>query len=235
MSTSINYNEILKKLNILYLEDENVIRENIKKVLELLCNKVYAVENITNAKEILNSDAHIDIVISDINLQDSNGIDFIKMLRHKDKNLPVILISAYTNTEYLLEATKLKLIDYLTKPVDFKTLNATLLKCVDDIIDNARYAIKFNDEITYNVIQKRLFIKNEELFLTSKELALLDYLIKNSNRVVSHEEIKSTLWEDEFEATDSALKNLLNKLRKKIGKDTIVNISGVGFRIEFLK
>ena len=86
-----------------------------------------------------------------------------------------------------------------------------------------------------DVLYKKLIQKdtNTEISLTSKELALLDYLIKNSNRVVSHEELKVNMWEDEFEATDSALKNLLNKLRKKIGKETISNISGVGFRIEY--
>jgi DNA-binding response OmpR family regulator len=95
--------------------------------------------------------------------------------------------------------------------------------------------IDFNNGIEYNVSKKILSSKEtkEIITLTSKELMLLDFLIKNSYRVVSHEELKLNLWDDEFEATDSALKNLMNKLRKKIGKETIINISGVGFRLEY--
>lgn len=177
----------------------------------------------------------IDIIISDINLPDTDGIDFIKELRKKDKTIPVILLSAFTDTKYLLEATKLKLVDYLTKPVDFKTLNNSLQSCVEEILDNSRYLINFQNNIQYNVLHKKLVDLNtkEEVALTLKELDLISFLIKNSNRIVSSEELKSNIWEDCFEATDSALKNLLNKVRKKIGKESITNISGVGYRLNF--
>ena len=225
---------ILKNLNILYIEDEENIKINMKKVLLLLCENVFDAQNIEEAKYIIKNQ-RIDIIISDINLPDTNGIEFIKELRKTDKTIPVILLSAFTDTKYLLEATKLKLVDYLTKPVDFKTLNNSLHTCVEEIIDNSRYMISFKNNIQYNVLQKKLFDLNikEEITLTSKELDLIDFLIKNSNRIVSSEELKSNLWEDYFEATDSALKNLLNKVRKKIGKESITNISGVGYKLSF--
>lgn len=225
---------ILKNLNILYIEDEENIKINMKKVLLLLCENVFDAQNIEEAKHIIKNQ-RIDIIISDINLPDTNGIDFIKELRKTDKTIPVILLSAFTDTKYLLEATKLKLVDYLTKPVDFKTLNNSLHTCVEEILDNSRYIISFKNNIQYNVLQKKLFDLNikEEITLTSKELDLIDFLIKNSNRIVSSEELKSNLWEDYFEATDSALKNLLNKVRKKIGKESITNISGVGYKLSF--
>lgn len=229
---SNNHSNILKKLTILYIEDEKNIRENVKKVLELLCENVFDVENVEDAKSILEKE-RIDIIISDINLPGTNGLDFVENIRTIDKTIPVILLSAYTDTKYLLAATKLKLIDYLTKPIDFKILNNALHKCVQDIIDNSRYIISFSEEINYNVLYKRLYDNksNSEISLTAKELELLDYLILNSNRIVSQEELKNNIWKDSFEATDSALKNLLNKLRKKIGKESIINISGVGYRL----
>ena len=134
-----------------------------------------------------------------------------------------------------MEATKLKLVDYLTKPIDFKSLNSALNKCVDEILDNSRYIISFKNNIQYNVLHKKLIdsSNDKEIALTSKELTLLELLIKNSNRVLSTDELKTSIWEDEFEATDSALKNLLNKLRKKIGKESIINISSVGYRLDY--
>lgn len=230
--TSDKLSNILKKLNILYIEDEMNIRENVQKVLLLLCDHVYGVESVDEAQLILEQN-RIDIIISDINLPGTNGLDFIEEVRTVDKTIPVILLSAYTDTKYLLSATKLKLIDYLTKPIDFKALNNALHKCVQDIVDNSRYIISFNDKINYNVLYKKLYDieSNLEITLTAKELELLDYLILYSNRVVSQDELKNNIWKDSLDATDSALKNLLNKLRKKIGKESIINISGVGYRL----
>ncbi|MDZ7818889.1 MAG: response regulator transcription factor [Aliarcobacter sp.] len=234
MSNIFNFNKILKNLNILYIEDEPNIRINIKKTLELFCENVFDVENISIAKELLEKN-RIDIIISDINLPETNGIEFIKELRKTDKTIPVVLLSAYTDKEYLLEATKLKLVDYLTKPIDFKSLNNALQKCVEEILDNSRYVISFKNNILYNVIHSCLIDNNEkkEIHLTCKEIDLLNFLIKNYNRVCSAEELKSAIWDDSLDATDSAMKNLLNKLRKKIGKESIINISGVGYKIEY--
>jgi DNA-binding response OmpR family regulator len=234
MSEHHYHTNILKNLNILYIEDEKNIRLNIKKTLELFCENVFDVENISDAKEKLNTN-RIDIIISDINLPDMSGIDFIKELRKIDKIIPVVLLSAYTNKEFLLEATKLKLVDYITKPINFKVLNEALNKCVEEILENSRYIISFKNGIHYNVLHRKVsdLINNNEIPLTCKELDLLDFLIKNNNRVCSAEELKDSLWENSLDATDSALKNLLNKIRKKIGKESISNISGVGYRIDY--
>ncbi len=234
MSESYNFSKILKNLNILYIEDEKNIRLNIKKTLELFCENVFDAESVLNAKEIL-TNQRIDIIISDINLPDKSGIDFVKEIRISDKTIPIILLSAYTDKEFLLEATKLKLVDYLTKPINFKDLNDALQKCVEEILDNSRYIITFKNNIQYNVSHNCLIDDNkkEEIHLTNKELDLLNLLIKNNNRVCSADELKSAIWDDYLEATDSALKNLLNKLRKKIGKESIINISGVGYKLEY--
>jgi two-component system, OmpR family, response regulator VanR len=234
MTESYNFSKILKTLNILYIEDERNIRLNIKKTLELFCENVFDAENILIAKEILNSQ-RIDIIISDINLPDMSGIEFVKEIRITDKTIPIILLSAYTDKEFLLEATRLKLVDYLIKPINFQSLNNALQNCIKEILDNSRYVITFENNIQYNVLQRKLInlVNQSELSLTSKELDLLDFLIKNSCRVCSSEELKNTMWENFSEATDSALKNLLNKIRKKIGKESITNISGVGYRINY--
>ncbi len=227
-------NDILKKLNILYIEDEEEIRKNLKKTLDLLCNKTFDIDCIEKAKEII-SNNRIDIIISDINLPKANGLEFIEDIRSVNKDIPVIIISAYTEKDFLMKATKLKLIDYLVKPIDFKILYATLSKCVEDIVYNSKYIINLQNGIQYNVLEKRLFYTdtNEEISLTSKELFLLDELIKNSNKHLSNEELKTLLWDDPFDASDSALKNVLTKLRKKIGKNSIKNLSGIGYQIVF--
>ncbi len=225
---------ILKYLNILYLEDEKNIRKNITETLNLIVSKVFDVDSIENAIKVLEKE-RIDIIISDINLKEENGLSFIKSLREKYIDIPIILLTAYTDKNYLLEATKLKLVDYLIKPTDFNTLNSSLNKAAEEIYFNGKFIIDFSDNISYNVLNKTLFFKDkkEELELTAKEIELLDLLIENHNKVLEYEMIKDSIWKNSIDVTDSALKNLVNKLRKKIGKDAIKNISGVGFKIIF--
>ena len=104
----------------------------------------------------------------------------------------------------------------------------------EPFVGSYRFIVSFKNDINYNVLQKKLIDKNKnvEISLTAKEIDLLDYLIKN-NRVVANEELKAAIWENEYEATESALKNLLNKIRKKIGKESIINISGVGYKLDY--
>lgn len=224
---------IKEHLNILYIEDEKNIRIKLKEALELIVSNVYDCENTEQAKHILNN-KRIDIIISDINLKDENALEFIKNIRKNYATIPIILLSAYTEKNYLLEATKLKLVDYLVKPIDFKILNNAIEDAIQELIDYGNYIVDFENNTSYNILHKKLLSKdtNKELTLTAKEIELLEYLISNSNRVLSHNEIKNKLWVDAYEITDSALKNLINKLRKKIGKESIKNISGVGFKIE---
>ena len=224
---------ILNSINILYIEDEENIRTNITNSLRMICAEVYDTESTKKAEELIKSH-RIDVIISDINLAQDSGLEFIKKIRKLQINIPVILLSAYTNKEYLLEATKLKLVDYLVKPIDFNDLKDALLNACEELVSQGNYIVDFEDDVSYNVLYKKLYnrISNKEIDLTAKEISLLEYLI-NNKRIVSHEELKENIWADSFEATDSALKNLLTKIRKKIGKDTIKNISGVGFRIHF--
>ena len=82
---------------------------------------MYAVESADLALEIYNNN-RIDIILSDINLPGMSGLEFTKIIREENRLIPIILLTAHTNTELLLEATRLRLIDYLTKPIDFEML-----------------------------------------------------------------------------------------------------------------
>ena len=83
----------------------------------------------------------------------------------------------------------------------------------------------------YHLNKKLLFANKLEQNITSKEIALLELLYTNMNKNISQDFIKSNIWEDPFLATDSALKAVLNKLRNNIGKNSIKNTSGVGYRL----
>jgi len=225
-------NNILNQATILYIEDEDNIRFNIEKTLKLICKKVLAVSNADDALESYNANK-IDIILSDINLPGMSGLEFTKLIRENNRLIPIILLTAHTNTELLLEATRLRLIDYLTKPIDFEMLHDALKRATKEILLNGTYLVEFENDTRYNINKKQLLHSksNKDIKLTSSEIELLEYMLQFKERVVSADELKNVLWQDEELATDSALKNLLNKLRNKIGKESISNISGIGYRL----
>ena len=222
--------ELLKSLNILYLEDEENIRINITKTLKLICDNVFDCDNANEAIGIFKKNK-IDIIISDISMPNTNGIEFTKIIRKTNTTIPIILLTAHTDTDYLLEATKLKLVDYLIKPLNFTKLKEALNNAVSEIILNNPPIIKFPNNVEYHLNKKLLFANKLEQNITSKEIALLELLYTNMNKNISQDFIKSNIWEDPFLATDSALKAVLNKLRNNIGKNSIKNTSGVGYRL----
>ncbi len=229
------YKDVLTNLTILYVEDEEMIRENITKVLNMLCKKCISFGNIKDALKYFKKNP-IDIIITDINFPNVDGLDFVRNLRIIDEKIPIIFLTSYLEIDYLLEGIRNRIIDYLNKPVDFEILLVSLLKATKDVLENGRYKIKLKNFLEYDVLNKKLFdlAKDKYIKLTLKESKLFDLLIKNKHRVVKIDEIKDSIWQDSYEATESALKNLLNKLRKKIGKESILNISKVGYKIEIL-
>ncbi len=117
--------EILKNYNVLYLEDDKHLLGHTKDVLEDFVKHIYAVQNSSEALEVLQNEK-IDVFICDILLQNENGIDFLKELKQRNINIPTILTTAHTDTKYLLEAIKLKVENYIIKPIDINELLNTL-------------------------------------------------------------------------------------------------------------
>ena len=117
---------ILHEFNILYLEDDENLLKHTKDILEDFVNNIYAVKTISEALDIL-LNKKVDVIISDILLKDENGIDFLKHIKNKNINIPTILTTAHTDTQYLLDAIRLKVENYIIKPINIKELLNSLI------------------------------------------------------------------------------------------------------------
>lgn len=219
----------LKTLRILYIEDEDPIRKSITRVLSYFSDHVLSLNSAENAQKIY-KEFEPDIIICDINLPGISGISFVKWVREFDEKTHIFLLTAYTDKEYLLEAVKLKLIDYLIKPIDFEILGKILKEITQKIISIKKLNIKFISGAEYCNQQCSIKFNNRIYDLRVKEVMLLDYLIARKTRMTSKEELNNYLWDYDM-ISDSAFKSLMNKLRSKIGKESIKNISGVGYQI----
>ena len=221
--------DILNDLRILYIEDEETTRELVSNILTMLCRKVVAVETAEKALEIYKNEMP-DIIISDVDLPGMNGIEMVKKIREENKTIPVILLTAHTEVEYLIGAVKLHLVDYIVKPVNIKKLTLAIQDSAKQILDNGEILVKFITGASYNVTKNTVQFQGKEHTLTLHESLFLNLLLKNRNNTVSSQQIMDVVW-DYSEGTESALKSLINKLRKKIGKESILNISKIGYRI----
>jgi DNA-binding NtrC family response regulator len=160
---------ILHNFNILYLEDDENLLKHTKDILEDFVNNIYAVKNISEALDIL-LNKKVDVIISDILLKDENGIDFLKHIKNKNINIPTILTTAHTDTQYLLDAIRLKVENYIIKPINIKEL-------LDSLHD-----------ILLPIVQKKEIQKNNNLIKTisaitdGKQVAIIKYIINNLDK-----------------------------------------------------
>lgn len=224
-----NFYDKLKHMTILYAEDEIGIRENIADSLRYYVKEVYEAEDGEEAYFIY-EEKNPDIILSDIHMPNVNGIEFVKKIRENNREIPIVMITAHTDKEYLLEAVELHMEKYIVKPVDIDELFETLEKCVNILDSNKKVLLKVDENYMYDYDSKELRYKDELIILNKKEMIFLEVLISNQNRVVNYEELQEKVWGDDV-MTDSALRSLVRNLRKKLPTDLIFNLSGVGYRL----
>ncbi|MDR1614875.1 MAG: response regulator [Campylobacteraceae bacterium] len=225
-----SYQDILAKSSILLIEDEEYLRKSFKKVLKLWVCEVYEAKDGEEGLKAYEK-YYPNIIITDIRMPKMNGLDFIETIRQTNKNIPIVVTSAYADKDYLLKSIKLLLIEYLLKPIQEKDLVKVLSSCAAKLSENSDEYIELGSG-RYDC-QNRVFVDNnaDSHALTSKEIELLELLLKNRGRLLTKQYIEESLYICDA-APLSALKNLIFKLRKKIGDKAIKSVGKLGYKIE---
>jgi len=217
------------KYTLLFVEDEAFIRKIALSVLRPYFVEIFEANDGVEALEIYNN-KRPDIIITDIEMPNMDGLTLCKTIRQKDKKTPIIITTAYTSTEYLLEAVSLQLIKYLVKPIEEEPLFEALRACYEQIETQNPSIVNINKEYKFDLFNHTLIHNNEVIPLTDSQHKLLTILIKNQGRIVSYEEIEHFVWYDKV-MSSNALRSLIRDVRKLVGKETIENISKFGYRI----
>ena len=207
---------------------------NYVEYLERFFQNVYEASNATEAMKIYKSKKPA-ILIIDINLPGKSGIEFLQEVRESDHTTKAIMLTANSDVKTLLNATELKLTKYLVKPVSRSDLRDAINLAQEELVNYTTHAnkiIKMKDSFYWNQEDKKLMSQDKEHFLTKKEMELLTLLFSNVNRTFSTDDIIFELWYDIEESKVDSLKTLIKGLRKKLPKDSIKNVFGVGYKIE---
>ncbi len=122
------YEIILNKSTILLAEDDQSVRESFERILLLFVDHVYCARDGEEALNLFEKYSP-DIIITDIKMPKLNGLEFIKKIRQVDSDTPIIVTSAYTDQNFLLESIKLSLVDYIVKPIKETQLDKLLIEC----------------------------------------------------------------------------------------------------------
>ncbi len=224
------YKDILKKASLLLVDDEESLRNKFKSVLSMYVDNIYEASNGQDALDIFNKKKP-QIIISDVKMPIMDGLMLTTMIRNINNNVPIVIVSGYSDRDMLLDFISLNLVEYMVKPIDFQQLNEILYKCAKAIEKNGLIEYRLNENTVYSFSKKSLIKEDEVITLTPKEVNLLELLIENKNKLVSKEQIEDIVYDME-EMSVSALNNLTSKLRKKVGaNNTILTISSFGFML----
>ena len=218
-----------KNIKILYVEDDEIARENGIEYLENYFELIYDASDAIKALQLYEK-YKPDIIITDIQMPKLNGLEFVKRIRQKDKKTQVIIITAFSDKDYLLKAIELGLVKYLVKPVREKEFEEALFLCINALEKDETNIIQLDEITFFDTFNKNLISSNEIVKLRAKELNFLELLIKNKNRYVSYEEIENYVWNDSV-MTKDALKTLVKHIKTKIPKDLILNLTNSGYKI----
>jgi DNA-binding response OmpR family regulator len=227
----IEFREILRKSTILLVDDNVELLKKFEEVLILYVDQIYIA---TNGKEALKlyKEKEPTIVMTDVNMPYMDGLSLSSFIRKMNDEIPIVVISAYSEVDTLLKFVSLNLVEYIVKPINFNQLIEILEKCANRIIAKGLIEFHINEMISYSFSKKTLLsrIDKKLIALSPKEIDLIELLIKYANRLVNKEEIESTLYNYEGMSTP-AFNNLISKIRKKIGAKSIVTVSNLGIML----
>tara|TARA_B100001063_G_scaffold246908_1_gene288456 strand:+ start:16111 stop:16800 length:690 start_codon:yes stop_codon:yes gene_type:complete len=221
------HEELLKKTSVLLVEDNDELRKKFKLILSTYVEEVFEASNGQDAIELF-VQKKPNFVITDFKLPLLDGLDLTTFIRKLNKYIPIIVISAYTEKEALVEFASMNLIQYIIKPIDFEHLDHLLKKCACELLENGLIEVHLSENSIYSFSKKHIIKDNGYVSLSPNEIKFLELLIQNKKKLVTLDMIEYEIYENEV-FTDSALNNLVSKLRKKIGVDVIKNIPKTGY------
>jgi len=218
-------------MRILIVEDEKKVAAFIKKGLE---EETYAVDIATDGEEgfHLGEQNQYDLIILDLMLPKINGLDILSRLRSQKIDTPILLLTAKDSVEDKVEGLNQGADDYLTKPFAFSELLARIRVLLRRGKAESKTTLEIAD-LTLNLVSHKVSRGSEEIELTGKEYSLLEYFMRNQEKVLTRTMIAEHVWDYNFDTFTNVIDVYVNHLRKKIDKNfstkLLHTLRGVGY------
>jgi DNA-binding response OmpR family regulator len=228
---SSEFSLLIKKSTIVYIEDDLEVRKYISEFLRRYCENVYEADNAEDGLKLY-EEVNPDIMFVDINLPLMSGLELVSKIREDDNYTRIIISTAYTDQDFILNAVELNLTRYLVKPITSKEIIEVLTKALVELekLNDKFKEIDLGEGFIYDT-KKMLLLKDDEpIILRKKEKLILEYLIRNINHVVSYEDLETKVWKNGVMSSD-AIRSQVKNIRQKTYSKIITNISGIGYKL----
>lgn len=218
-------------MKILVVEDEHKIAQNIKQGLE---QQSYAVDLAFDGLEgyDLASTENYDVIILDLMIPEICGLEVCRKLREDKIHTPILMLTAMDQTDDKVTGLNSGADDYLTKPFAFTELLArikALSRRPNKTIDN----ILSYQDISLNTITYEVKRAKKSLNLSKKEFSLLEYFLRNKEKIISKDQLMNNVWDYEADILPNTVEVYIGYLRNKLGKpNPIQTIRGFGYKLE---
>ncbi len=217
-------------MKVLLLEDDELLNEIIE---EYLISLNYSVVSIYDGQEALERiyEESFQLLILDVNVPSLNGFDLLKSLKGNKIDVPTIFITSLHTSRDVEDGFNAGADDYIKKPFQLSELKVRLnnIKRLRNI--DASGIVKINENIEYNFDSKLLTVNEETYTLSKIESKVLEFFIKNKNKAISIEEISLNNWVYDEMPTATTIRTYIKNLRKMLGKDMIITIKGIGYKL----
>ena len=224
---------------LLYVEDDLIVRESYSEIFETYFKTVITTDNGNEALTLFESNK-IDVAILDISIHGINGLNVAQKIREENQDVIIMMMTAYSDKEKLLQAIDLKLIGYLIKPIKSKELSTMLANISDALQEKNSFALPFN--YTFKQVEKSLHFDNVSIKLTNSESTIIKILLNSKSGFMNSCDLHAILYPDKEpkEYTCNNVTQILSRLKKKVMRIShnqdyfIESCYGAGYRILFL-
>ena len=221
-------------MRILLVEDDVAIAQSLKEGLE---DEAYAVDVVHDGDEgyrTATADDY-DVIILDVMLPEMNGYEVCRALRKDGNQTPILMLTARDAERDIVEGLDMGADDYLAKPFSFEVLLARLRALLRRPNEKLEEVLRVGD-LTLDPSLKKVTRANQEISLTAKEYAVLEYLMRNAGKVLSKEQIISHVWDFDADVLPNNVELFIMFLRRKIDKPfdskLIHTVPGFGYKLE---
>jgi len=222
----------MKSIKILIIEDDTLIAMQIENALEQMGHSIVEIVKDSNSAFECAIKNHIDLVVSDINIEgEIDGITTSKIL-YERYGTPVIFITAYKDIETLKKASLVDYAGYVMKPFRGEEIEALInLTILKYELPKVKEIVELNKEYKYYPNTNELFCKNEKIELTKSEERFLQLLVNANGELITYSTIELNLWHDKVVSNETR-RQLIYRFKKKLPDFPIELQKGVGYRLK---
>ncbi|MDH5571803.1 MAG: response regulator transcription factor [Gammaproteobacteria bacterium] len=219
-------------MRLLLVEDDELLGDGLKVGLKQAGYAVEWLKDGTLANHALKTE-HFDLIILDIGLPGMSGIAVLTALRKRGNSTPVLILTAYDSVNNRVDGLDAGADDYLVKPFDLDELLARLRALVRRSTGRASNLIEYND-IILDPQRHRVTKNDQEINLSQSEYQILYYLLSHTGKVVTRQKLEEIIHGWDSDSEGNSLEVFIHHLRKKLDRDLVRTIRGVGYMVDKL-